>query len=226
MLAQGNHYVIGETKPKGPVQPAIWTADNPKDFVNISFLRLDNPLNGWPSDQVKLRRKLIFDALDPRVNLSGAATPHDPSIVEIEELTTDHGPSLSVGAIGYIFVRFLVHPLKLPPNITVTITPTIGGDTYPPITVTRDNTKNALWEVYSDKYVNQSEFTYTMSVEVDGPNFTDDPIIYATDVPVKVPVPAGRVKYIPTLTAPIPQEPAEKTDQINEWCKQAQKDNP
>jgi hypothetical protein len=65
MRAQGSHYVQGETRPKGPVEPAIWTADNGKDIVNISFLRLDNPVD-WPKDQVKLRRKLIFDGQDPQ----------------------------------------------------------------------------------------------------------------------------------------------------------------
>ncbi|MGH3378305.1 MAG: hypothetical protein ACRDP6_26640 [Actinoallomurus sp.] len=217
MLAQGSHYVVGETTPKGPVQPAVWTADNANDIVNISFLRLDDPVEGWPKDQVKLRRKLIFDGQDPRVNLSPAIAPHDPAIAEIEELSTDHGPVLTASAVGYVFVRFMVHPMVLPPNVSVSITPTIGPDTFPPISVTRDNQKNALWEVYSDKYVQASEFTYTMTVEVDGPNFTDEPVVYATAAPIKVAVPQGHIKYVPQLHTPLPSAPADKLAVINDY---------
>jgi hypothetical protein len=220
MLAQGAHYVPGESTPTGPVQPAVWSADNAKDFVNISFLRLDNPVEGWPKDQVKLRRKLIFDGQDPRVNLSPAIAPHDPAIAEIEELVTDHGPMLTASAVGYVFVRFMVHP-KLPPNIFVTITPTIGQDTFPPISVTSESEKNALWEVYSDKYVGASEFSYTMSVEVDGPNFTDEPVLFSTPAPIKVPVPQGRIKYVPILHAPIPPAPADAVKTINDYVNAA-----
>ena len=221
MLAQGSHYVLGQTAPKGPTQPAIWTADNAKDFVNISFLRLDNPLPGWPADQVKVRRKLIFDIQDPRVNLSAAATPHDPAVVELEELTTDHSPSVSIGMVGSIFVRFAIGQTLLPPNLTATITPTIGGDTYAPISVTRDNVKNVLWEVYSDKYIDIDEFTYTISVEVDPPSFGDDPISYGAATPVTVPLPKGHVKHIVALSTPLPSIPADKKAQVVDWCAQA-----
>jgi hypothetical protein len=219
MLAQGSHYVVGETTPKGPVQPAIWTADNAKDFVNFSFLRLDNPVEGWPKDQVKLRRKLIFDGQDPRVNLSSAIAPHDPAVAEIEELGTDHGPVLTASAVGYVFVRFMVR--NLPPNISVSITPTIGPDTFPLILVTKDNQKNALWELYSDKYVQETEFSYTMTVEVDGPNFTDEPVIYSTAEPIKVKVPQGRIKYVPQQPAPLPAAPADKVAIINDYVNKA-----
>jgi hypothetical protein len=224
MLDQGQHYQ-GQSIPKGPVSPAIWKAENASDFVNFSFLRLDNPVPGWPKDQVKLRRKLIFDGLSPRVNLSSAITPHDPAIAEIEELTTDRSPALTAAAVGYVFVRFWVTPIvnlsKPPPNITVTITPKIGKDTYPQIVVTKANLTNAIWEVFSDKYVQESEFTYTMTVEVDGPNFTDDPVIYSTPEPVRVPIPQGRIKSFTQLVAPLPSAPADKRDIINAFVKAA-----
>jgi hypothetical protein len=221
MLDQGQHYVQGQSIPKGPVSPAIWKAENASDFVNFSFLRLDNPVPGWPKDQVKLRRKLIFDGLDPRVNLSSAIAPHDPAIAEIEELTTDHAPALTAAVVGYVFVRFSITPIKLPPNITVTITPKIGKDTYPQIVVTKANLTNAIWEVFSDKYVLESEFTYTMTVEVDGPNFTDDPVIYSTPEPVRVPIPQGHIKAFPQLATPLPSAPADKRDIINAYVKAA-----
>lgn len=221
MLAQGSHYTLGQVAPKGPTQPAVWTSDNPKDFVNISFLRLDKAVPGWPADQVKLRRKLVFDIQDPRVNLSAQATPNDPAVVELEELTTNHSPVVSIGMVGSIFVRFAIGQTILPPNLTVTITPTIGGDTYAPIAVTRDNVRNALWEVYSDKYIEVDSFSYTISVECDPPAFGDDPITYAAAAPVTVALPKGRTKHIVALATPLPSIPADKKAQVIDWCAQA-----
>jgi hypothetical protein len=226
MLDQGQHYVQGQSIPKGPVSPAIWNPENVSDFVNFSFLRLDNPVPGWPKDQVKLRRKLIFDGLDPRVNLSRTIAPHDPAIAEIEELTTDHSPILTAASVGYVFVRFWIPRIahlakKAPSNMTVTITPKIGNDTYPPIMVTNENVTNVIWELFSDKYVQESEFSYTMSVEVDGPNFTDEPVIYSTAAPVRVPIPQGPSKFFPQLVALLPDAPADKRDIVNAYVKAA-----
>jgi hypothetical protein len=221
VLAEGSHYVPGQTTPTGPVQPAIWTADNAREYINISFLRLDNPVPGWPSDQVKLRRKLIFDGQDPRVNLSSAIAPHDPAVAELEELSTDHSPSMTANDVGYVFVRFMVHPPKLPPNVTVSITPAIGPDSYPPLSVTSENQKNVVWEVFSDKYINETEFSYTMTVEVDGPNFTDDPVIYSSPAPVKVPLNAGITKYMRQLNTPLPDAPADQAATVNDYVNKA-----
>ncbi|MGW0778339.1 hypothetical protein ACWD01_33015 [Streptomyces sp. NPDC002835] len=217
MRASGQHYVPGETQPNGQEQPAVWREQTARDIVNISFLRLDNPVDGWPSDQVKLRRKLIFDGQDPRVNLSPQIAPTDPSVAVIEELSTDHAPVMTASQVGYVFVRFIVSPVRLPSNITVTITPTIDDDTFPAIVVTKDNVKNALWEVYSDKYVFVKEISYTVSVEVLGPNFTDEPVFYTTSEPVRVPVPEGRIKYIPQLATPLPRTPADKIETVNRY---------
>ncbi|MFI6166191.1 hypothetical protein ACIBCN_05325 [Nocardia sp. NPDC051052] len=221
MLGQGQHYIPGQLAPSGPVRPAIWTDANEADYVNVSFLRLDNPVPGWPTDQVKLRRKLVFDGRDPRVSLSSAMAPHDPAIAEIEELTTSHSQILTAAAVGYIFVRFYLHPAKLPPNITVSITPTIGADTYPPISVHQGNQTDALWEVFTDKYDAESEFSYTMKVVVDGVDFLDETIIYSTATPVKVPLPLGRIKYVPLLDAPLPAAPPDKVATIRDYVNRA-----
>jgi hypothetical protein len=108
-----------------------------------------------------------------------------------------------------IYVRFMTHP-KIPSNVRVTITPTIAGDTYPPIVVTRENQPNAVWEVSTDKYIQETEFSYTITVEVDGPSPTDEPVIYSTLAPVKVPIPQGSIKYVNPLIAPIPAVPPDK----------------
>lgn len=216
MLAQGEHYLEGQTAPNGPVAPAIWKAGNVGDYVNFSFLRLDNAVPQWPQDQVKLRRQLVFDGNDPRVNLSSAIAPHDRAIAEIEEIGTEHSPIITASDVGYVFVRFDVRPLLLPPNVVVTISPTIGPDAYPAIVVTPATIGNAIWEIFSDKYFAESTITYTMTVEVDGPEFTDQPVIYSTPGPVTATIGAGPLKQA-TVVAPLPGAPADKLDLINRY---------
>jgi hypothetical protein len=216
MLAQGEHYLEGQTAPDGPVSPAIWKAGNAGDYVNFSFLRLDNPVDAWPQDQVKLRRQLVFNGNDPRVNLSPKIAPNDRAIAEIEVIGTDHSPIITASDVGYVFVRFDVRPPMLPPNIVVTITPTIGQDTYAAIVITPGTEKNAIWEIYSDKYFAESTITYTMTVEVDGPEFTDEPVIYSTPAPVTWPIGAGPLKQA-TVVAPLPGAPADKVALVNQY---------
>jgi len=216
MLAQGEHYGQGQTAPDGPVSPATWKSGNADDYVNFSFLRLDNPVDVWPQDQVKVRRLLVFDAEDPRVNLSPAVTPNDRAIAEIEVTGTDHSPIITSSDVGSVYVQFIVRPLQLPPNVTVTITPTIGPDTYAGIVVTATTMGNAIWEVFSDKYFAESTISYTMTVEVDGPEFTDQPVIYSTPAPVTASVGAGPNKNA-TLVAPLPAAPADQVSTINSY---------
>ncbi|TCO62918.1 hypothetical protein [Actinocrispum wychmicini] len=219
VLGQGFHYTLTSKDPKAAMQPAIWTADNPKDIVSMSWLRLDDDLDGWPKDQVMLRRRLVYDGDDPRVNLSSAvAAPGGGMVVAelVEPATTDHVPVLTVAQVGYVFVRFKIRDLPKS-NITVTITPTIGTDTYPPVVVTRANLTNALWEVFSDKYFDVDSISLTISVDVSGPNFTDDPVTYSTEQPVTVPVPKGRIKYLSPLPVALPKPPPDKVDVINQY---------
>jgi hypothetical protein len=220
VLAEGFHYTIGAKDPAGQVQPAQWTKFNAQDIVNLSWLRLDKDVAGWPRDQVWLKRRLVFDGDDPRVNISPAACVKGSEglVVEfVEPATTDHAPVLTAAEVGYVFARFGLNHRLPKKNITVTIKPTINGDTYPPIVVTQDNQDNALWEVYSDKYVQTTSFEYTVSVSIQGPNFTDDVIEYATSAPVKVDIPAGRIKYLNPLPVSLPAPPADKLDAINTY---------
>ena len=223
VLGQGFHYTLGAKDPSGEVQPAIWTADNPHDIVDLSWLRLDQDLAGWPTDQVMLRRRLVFDGNDPRVNLSSSATvPGGEGLVVevVEPASTDHAPVLTAAEVGYVFTRFLLDR-KLPKsNITVTITPSIGGDAYPPVVVTNANQMNALWEVFSDKYLTTTELSYTVDVSISGPDFTDDPVEYSSPAPVVVPVPAGRIKYLNPLPVHLPEPPADKVATINGYIQQ------
>lgn len=221
VLGSGKQYVRGSATPIAAEQPAIFKADNAENYFNIAHLRLDNELPGWPSGQVRLRRKIVFDGRDPRVRLTSAIAPHDPAIAEWEELTTDLKPILTANAVGYIFIRFWVNKHPLPSCVTVTITPSIGGDTFLPIVVTKDNGKDALWEVFSDKYVREEEFTYTLEVQVDGPNFTDDSVVYASPEPITVEIPPGIATYNPKLNVRLPDVPDDQEELVNTYIKAA-----
>jgi hypothetical protein len=220
VLGEGFHYTIGAKDPAGQVQPAQWTKFNPQDIVNISWLRLDADVPGWPADQVWLKRRLVFDGDDPRVNISPEACVKGSEglIVDfVEPATTDHVPVLTAAQVGYVFTRFALNHRLPKSNITVTIKPTINGDAYPPVVVTQANQDNALWEVYSDKYLQTTSFEYTVAVSIQGPNFTDDPIEYASAAPVKVDIPAGRIKYLNPLPVSLPEPPQDKIAVINAY---------
>lgn len=211
---QGFHYTIGHKNANAGSELAVWTKDNPGDIVNISFLRLDKAPKDWPANQVKLRKTIVFDGLDPRVELKDGGTT-----VVLETTGEDHAPKLTADEVGYVYVRFMTDR-QLPPNVTLTLTPTIGtrADT---ITITKDNQKNALWEIYSDKYADVTSFTYTLDVEITGPNFTDDPVVYSTPAPVTVPLTPGRLKYVNPLKLTLPSPPADKVATINAYIKSA-----
>ena len=212
--AQGFHYTVGNKDPNAGSELAIWTKDNHADIVNIAFLRLDKPPKGWPANQVKLRKTIVFDGFDPRVELANGG-----STVVIETIGEVHAPKLTADEVGYVFVRFMTDR-QLPPNVTLTLTPTIGvrSDT---LTITQANQKNVLWEIFSDKYTHETAFAYTLEVEVTGPGFTDDPVIYSTPAPVSVPLPSGRLKYVNPFKIALPAPPPDKVATINAYIKSA-----
>lgn len=219
---EGSHYLLGQPNPTGPVQAAIWTADNPKDMINFGWLRLENAPKEWPANQVKLTKKYIYDSSDPRVNLSPAicAKGEEGVVVEVTTIGAEHAPILDAAQVGYVFVRFFLEKQWRSPAITVTITPTIGGDTYQPVVLTTPDTqKNALWEVFSDKYFDATSFSYTVDVAVSGPNFTDETITWSTPSPVTVNIPQGRLKYFNPLPVMLPAAPSDKNDAINAYIK-------
>jgi len=208
-LAQGFHYQIGSTN--GQSGLAEWSANNPRDVVNISFLRLDTTVQNWPADQVQLKKTLVFDPNDPRVDLAGNKTT-----VEVTSVGNDHAPVIAPSEVGYVYTKFFVRPL--PPNVTLTLTTTLGArnDT---ITITNANQKNIIWEIFSDKYVGETKFTYKLHVEVDGPDFTDDPIAYDSPAAVVVALPAGRVKWVNAVGLQLPDAPADQKAKINDYIK-------
>ena len=87
------------------------------------------------------------------------------------------------------------------------------------LTITKTNFTNVIWEIFSDKFIAATSFTYDLQVEVVGPNFTDDPVKFGTPSPIVVPLPTGRVKYISPLILPLPPIPPDKIDTINRFIR-------
>jgi len=213
-LGQGYHYITGQQT--GTDGLAQWSSKNPADVINISFLKLDNPISQWPSNQVQVTKTLIFDGNDPRVDLTNNQT-------QFVVTTTDnnHTPVLDMNAVGYVFVRLGCRPL--PGAVTLVVNTTLGSRNDS-ITITSANQKSAIWEIFSDKYVGETSFQYTVQVTVQGPNFTDNPIVYQSDQPITVPLPPGRVKYNPLLSLQLPNAPADQVADINRYILNYQKE--
>jgi hypothetical protein len=212
--ASGFHYTVAQKDPSKAGALAIWTADNPRDIINIDFMKLGNGLPGWDVDQVKLRKTIVYNPDDPRVDLST-----NQSTVVREIVTKDHAPVVTPDEVGYVFVRFMLDRMLPKDNVTVTLACTIGGrsDT---ITITRGSQKNIIWEIFSDKFVNEKSFTYTTQVEITGPDFTDTPVQYQSHEPVTVPLPAGRIKYLNPLKVVLPPPASQAdTDTANAYIK-------
>src|SRR5205814_9183037 len=103
-------------------------------------------------------------------------------------------------------------------NITITVTTHIGArsDT---LTITRQNQKSAIWEIFSDKYVGETSFSYSVQVEVTGPNFTDEPVVWGTTTPISVPLASGLLKCINPFQLRLPPPPTDKIDTINTYIR-------
>jgi hypothetical protein len=206
-LGQGYHYITGQQT--GTDGLAQWSSKNPADVINISFLKLDNPISQWPSDQVQVTKTLIFDGNDPRVDLTNNETQYVVTTTD-----NNHTPVLDMNAVGYVLVRFACRPL--PAAVTLVVNTTLGAR-KDSVTITSANQKSAIWEIFSDKYVGETSFQYTVQVTVQGPNFTDDPIVYQTDQAITVPLPPGRVKYNPLLSLQLPDAPSDQVAAINQY---------
>jgi hypothetical protein len=102
--------------------------------------------------------------------------------------------------------------------VSMILTCKIGNrnDTF---TITRENYKNIIWQIYSDKYFNETSFTYDLQVQAVGPNFTDPPVTWGTPTPVKVPLPIGYYKYINPFKLSVPDIPEDKVAIINNYIK-------
>lgn len=219
-LTNGLHYTVGHKDPNQAAQLARWTADNPNDIVNISFLRLDTNLPQWNSDQVKLKKILAYDPADPRVEISNNQTTF-----EHEEITKDHAPVITPDEVGYVYVKFALAAPVLPGNVSVTLTCTIGSRTNT-FTITKNNQKNVIWEIFSDKYLKETSFDYSLKVTVTGPSFTDAPVQYQSAKPVTMPLPSGRIKYLGTILVALPTPSGDQLATINDYVRRSAANQP
>jgi hypothetical protein len=213
-LGQGFHYTLAQPNPQNTnVSPAVWTKDNPNDVINMSWLRLDNDLPTWKADQVRLVRTVIYDRDDPRVDLRSGQASYTR-----QDDTPDHAPIINPAEVGYVRVYFVLDRILPKQNVTVTLTCIIGARTDT-LTFTKDNQKNVIWEIFSDKFVDVTQFTYEAQVEVAPPDsmFGAPAIAWQSAAPVTVGIPAGRIKYINPYKIMLPAAPADQLATINSY---------
>jgi hypothetical protein len=96
------------------------------------------------------------------------------------------------------------------------LTCTIGNRTNV-FTISRSNFKSIIWEIFSDKFVGETSFTYDLQVKVVGPQLSDDPVNFGTPTPVAVPLPTGRLKYLSPFVLQLPPVPPDKKDTIERF---------
>ncbi len=218
---QGFHYTPGHKDPSAPLAVAGWTRDNPKDIVNISFERVDS-VPGWDSDQVQIKTKLVYKPDDARVDLSNGGIEFDNVVV-----TNDHSPVVGPADVGYIFVKFFLdRPIKAP-NITVTLTVGIGSRSDLLVMTNTDPKQNpvAIWQVWSDKYFNETVAKVKIDVEVAPPpsDFAGAPVTWSGNQ--AVPLNLGRIKRIVPCKIVLPtlDDPAQAA-LVAKYILQAQKE--
>jgi hypothetical protein len=212
--AQGFHYTLAQPNPlNAGVTAAVWTKDNPQDVVNLSWLRLDNDLPNWPANQARLIRTVNYDRDDPRVDLSNNQVSYTR-----QDDTDQHAPILNPSEIGYLYVHFALSSILPKQNVNVTLTCTLGTRTDT-LTFTKDNQKNVLWEIFSDKFVGATHFTYQVQVEVAPPDsmFGAPAVVWGSQAPVTVGIPAGRIKYLNPCVVLLPAAPPDQLQTINSY---------
>jgi len=205
-LVEGFHYSPGHLDQAAPVTLARWTRDNPKDIINVSFLRLDKSIKAWDSDTVKIKKTLIYKPDDPRVDLSNGSVT-----ISSELVSNDHAPVIGPQDVGYVYVKFFLdRPIKAP-NITVTLTIQMGGRSDVLVMTNDDPKANpvAIWQVWSDKYFKETVARVKIDVEVAPPpsDFAGTAVQWSGNQ--AVPLNLGRIKRIvpykmvvPALTDP------------------------
>jgi hypothetical protein len=205
--ATGFHYVVGEQDPHRPPELARWDSRKPNEVINISFLKLANPVPGWEPDEVLIRKTIVYDPEDPRVDFVGGATT-----VVREVKTKGHAPIITPDEVGKIFVRFFPDR-PLPKNVSVNLTWTLGSRNGS-LLITSENQKNAILEIYSDKYFDVTSLKYELEMEVISSDFIDDPVVYGSEAPRSVSLPEGRMKVLNPHKMILPSVPADKAETV------------
>src|SRR5262249_13799172 len=125
--------------------------------------------------------------------------------------------------VGYVYVKFTFPQMLRNDAVSLTLNCQIGARRNS-FNINRENHKTVIWEVFSDKYFNETFFTYDIQAVAVGPNLTDDPITWGTPAPEKIQVNPGRIKYIDHQDVFLPAPPPDKKDAINAYIKAFQSD--
>jgi hypothetical protein len=215
--AEGVRRLIGEAPAPKP-ELMCWTRENSNAIFTVSFERLDAPVAGWGVDEVLIRKTITFDPNDPRVDLAGGG-----SVKVTEQRMTGPAPHITADDVGLIHICFRLDRPIPTSNVSITLVCVIG-EHRDVLTIDTNNWESVAWELYSDKYFDQTSFTYELSVAVAGIGFLDESIQWRTVSPVEVALPQGRMKSIDRYILPLPPPPANKIEAINQLIKAAQND--
>jgi len=213
----GDTYIPGSGEGSHPIRtsvPAIWTKDNSNELFYFRWMKMNNDLPDWKINEILYEKILEYDPDDPRVELS-----NNQSIFKIPSKDTSHSEVITPDQVGYVFIHFVMAQPLISDAISVTIKCTIG-ERQDNLAITKNNYKNVFWEIFSDKYMNTTSYTYEIDVTVVGPNFTDPPVIWSNTTPIQAFLPTGRLKYnYEVITIPTP--PQDKIDTINRYIKES-----
>jgi hypothetical protein len=185
-------------------------------------LRLDKKIANWDSDQVKIKKTLIYKPDDPRVELSNGTVTYTSEII-----TTDHAPVVGPDDVGYIFIKFFLdRPIKSP-NITVTLTIQMAGRSDVLVMTNDDPKANpvATWQVWSDKYFSQTIARVKIDVEVAPPpsDFAGTAVQWSGNQ--AVPLNLGRIKRIVPYKIIVPElTDPDKNAQVGKYILQTLKE--
>jgi len=219
---EGFHYTPAHTDAAAAVTLGRWSRDNPTDLINFSSLRLDKNIKEWDRDQVKITKTLVYKPDDPRVDLAN-------NVIKIskETITMDHAPVVGPEEVGYVYIKFFLdRPIKAP-NITVTLTVQIGQRTDVLVMTNDDPKANpvALWQVWSDKYFNETVAKVKIDVEVAPPpsNFAGAAVNWSGVQ--AIPLNLGRIKRIVPCKIEVPElKNADQAALVGQYILQALKD--
>lgn len=209
---EGFHYLTGHKDQLRPAELIRWdNQENGKEIVNVAFLKLTEPMPDWDVDEVVLRKTIVFNPGDPRVELASGG-----SVFVSEVKTKAHAPVITPDEVGCVRVHFSLGK-TLPAAIGMILTCKIGTRTDT-IAVPKGTQGTIAWEIYSDKYIGETAASWEVEITASGPAFTDDDVVYKSPAPVPLALPTGRSKYV-TCQLTLPSAPADKVETINRYIK-------
>lgn len=197
---------------KASEELARWTLDNSRDVMRFTLRKLSQSVPGWDADEVLIRKTLAYDPGDPRVDLSGGG-----SSLVVEERTKNHSPAIGAGEVGGVYGTFLL-TRQIPDAVSVELTIKIGDRVEKHHPMEEDRSR-IVWDLVSNKYANETTFSYELHLTIEGPDFADDTIHWGTRVPATVDLPPGPLKDLGSVRLSLPNPRADQAAMINRYIK-------